>query len=562
MNANGTPSRLRRWLALTAFAAACLVLFLLLLPGFEDGGGDGGYDSLTRHAVTEGLDPVLPRRRARQPAEPPMAPAAAPVPAAAAATTTPTPRHAVLEVEVLTPDGSAAAGASVAVYGMHEWDRQPPTTSTRATGTTDDDGRVDLEVPISKGETAWPGPVIVHAWSSDLAAVGEPLDPWAPEPSAVGRVTVRLRLAEAHTVSGRVVLQSLPRGVPLRSEPKDSPVEGATVQLGGPDSFLLATVTAPDGSFRFPPLPPDRIDSQPALRVTGWSGTFAETSTRLPERGGNYAIEVAPLRTATGRCVSGKGTPVAGVHVLVRGGAQALTDADGRFACSVPLIGGSELVFIPPPPLAPRSLHVAPDVGDDVGTVLLDPGGAIRGTIVVEKGLGIPAGAGWWITCKSDALGMVVRTAQALGEPTFELTGIGPGEHVLRTRWGSHGDNDIAGGEVRGVLPGADDVRLVVRPRGVLRIHPVAATDGEPLTVRSWRVEATGPAPATDVVVASKPDRARDRSGIVMGLPAPGRYGVRLTLPGYAPAEVAEATVGPAMGDVQVLRIALSPADR
>ena len=93
---------------------------------------------------------------------------------------------------------------------------------------------------------------------------------------------------------------------------------------------------------------------------------------------GNLSLQLQPLATVTGRCILDDGKPAANVPLEVFAGAylpQILTDAEGRFKCTVPT--GEDLyvkVFGGPFAESKVVIGLTLDPGEvkDVGDVWMD----------------------------------------------------------------------------------------------------------------------------------------------------------------------------------------------
>jgi hypothetical protein len=540
----GTPRpHLGPMLAAVAAVAALLAAGVLFTTG-TGGSGPAPADRASRGADAPEAATAAPVARGGLAASP-VATAGEPARSPDAVSAPAKRRRAVLDVEVVDSWGAPVGGATVLAYGTYEWDRLPDATpNTRAQGLTDAAGRILLEVPVAASEATWPGPVVLHAWSDAGSAVGEPLDPWAPDPAEVARRAVRLALREGVTVSGTVTSDA---GRPTEAE----------VRLTGRDGFLLGTSSvAPAGAYGFPPVPRSVLDGATVTAI-GRERRFASATTAVAMPTGrrvDVPIVVGETVPVTGRLVDVDGRSVRDVSVVGAEGA-GVTSLDGEFEVHVPRRGG-EVRVLPKPPFSGRVLPVRPLELADLGDVVLERGGRIRGRI--ELGFSFPAkGPGWPVECENLALQWAtsVRTEP---DGSFEVVRVGPGEHVVRASWGTH-DADVlyASGEVRGVLAGDEHVVLRVERCGHLEID-ARTVGGEPAVVRGWRVEATGPLPDGTVTVRTRAARARDlHDEFVVGVPRPGRYRLRVHVPGYAPAEREEV-----LSDAEPVRLVLPTGPR
>lgn len=482
-----------------------------------DGGAGGG---LAKETDAEPGTRSRPTLAAGGPAGSSAAGDGAEAPSKSPPPTPPGPlRHATLDVEVVDAGERPVAGATVRVYGTFEWDSYPPAPSVRAEGVTGADGRVSLSPPVSPREMAWPGALFVHAWKEQAAAVSDALDPWAPDPADVGRATVRLRLALSPTIEGRVTADD------------GTPISGAVVEAGCPDTVLVGVTTAADGSFRFPPIPAERLGE--SVRVAARADALATAERSVPVLAARRLVAdlvLDRLRVVTVRCVSPKGLEV---PFRIPSLGRILIENEWPEPVRA---GGQDLVVTPEPPFIPRRVRIGPK--DASVVVPVEPGGRIRGNVVEEDGtLAHLFRYGTPVLCERPD-GLPEAEARLGRDGAFAFDGIGPGEHVLRTEWTTHGRHVIEWAEARGVRAGDEDVRLVLRAAGLLRVIVRSAVDGDVVPVRAYRIEATGPAPATTVTVRSEPDRGRDRAqgenAFDIGLSLPGAYRVRVKVPGYA----------------------------
>jgi len=243
--------------------------------------------------------------------------------------------------------------------------------------------------------------------------------------------------------------------------PNGKPVAGATVYAW--HGRGARTKTDADGRFRI-----------------AWDEFYIAAH---PEYGNSNQMEAAdegmvlrlkPGATVTGRYVDEAGRPVPRVLVtVVATSKRTVTDARGRFSLRTKV--GFRIFSSKHPDLrAPwTQFHVKGDC--DLGDIALQRGGEIRGTVVDGDGRPVP--------------GVEVMNAISGLDGSFVVRPLAPGKkHNLKAmRPGMY--SHVVQAET-----GATDVRLVVRPAGVIRARVTAG--GKP--VEGVEIDVKGRTTRTD----------------------------------------------------------------
>ena len=397
----------------------------------------------------------------------------------------------VLDIRVLRPDGTPAAGAEVRVY---ESDASrdgflgapvdlPP---RRGRGIADGEGRVRIEVPGA-------------LWGGFVAGVrgggAAPTD-GAVDLKEGARHAVELRLEPSRGIRGTVV------------DAEDRPVPDASVLLLvmdvtgsmsssiGPYDFAVPPERMEHGSFEFAPLGrvggPD-LEGWTTLRIRvraeGFLPALVPVDAAAAARG-PLAVRLQRTGTLRGRCVDSRGRPAAGAAVrwlrCADGSVEplpgdlpaAVAGEDGRFEAAGVPDGGGE-VRVKAPGFGPATFPVpAFDAsrGEDLGDLVLPSGETVRGLVVDPDGAPV-AGAAVY-------LGEIGVATDAEGR--FTLRDAPPPPWVLDASERPGGDLEGREGSLE--LPGrtGDEVLIRLSEERLVRIEIEFAPGKEPVLPRFW----------------------------------------------------------------------------
>jgi hypothetical protein len=405
---------------------------------------------------------------------------------------------------------------------------------------------------------------------------------------AAGRTqTLDLELSRGSSIAGRVVNESGAglAGVPVAAEFRPGGIAGVGFIfrkllryvngefLRGP----FETSSRPDGSFVLSSLPPGIYD----LAATGEGGI--ETRLKGIEAGAQDAvIYLGKGGTVRGSFSEANGSPVAGVTLRIErredlvqlplpmagfneianalnrlmgeGPRTAESKKQGEFRVG-PLGAGSYKLSVEERGLLPFSRTFELDAGQslNLGVLLLDRGGAIRGVVRREGGsplpgarvLATPAAANFFSmgSVMADTFsGRAVATTDASG--VFQLGGLGRGKYRLTAT-----SPGFSAGVKRDVSTESDPVELVLTPGFRVTGRVTASPGGKPLS--GARVQAGGAQARSgedgrfvlDGVVPHDPsaDPFSDMAGVAYrsGTEAAGKrpVTVKASLSGYLSAE-------------------------
>ncbi len=513
-------------LALLALLLLAIVVALLLVLGADP---DAPPDRPPPEPPAPASSPprerdATPERAQRERAAPEASPPVA-VPATAATDVEHVPIdepellpriERTLHVTVLREDGGPARDAHVSIvsaWGNADW--------------TPHDATTDVE-----------GHVTLHVGGGAMFRVHAALDTWAglgprikPEPGSTSEVTVQMSVARALT--GHVVCDG--RGV-----------AGADVRLELPtpdDAFgvHVAAESGDEGAFALPAVPELFFAAGGARISTSCTGYAPSTVLPRPadlERG-DITIELQRGLTVRGRFVAAGGAGVPAVAVQADG-VSAASGSDGTFVLEGVAPGAREVLALPPAHAARTFAIPAGGVGDvDVGTVVLDDGLAIRGTVVDDAGAPL---AGISVNAQSDTLGEFVRHTQTADDGTFALEHVDGGAHTLLVQeaYAPGHWSDARAATVPGIVAGAEGVRVVLGNGLSILVRFLRESDRTPIEATSAEVEVTREGVAGGQRNAWA---GATMTSVRVKLEDEGTYRVTIRLPGYEEASVGGITV-------------------
>ena len=381
-----------------------------------------------------------------------------------------------------------------------------------------------------------------------------------------------------------VALTPLPR---LRGQVEDEagrPVEGAVVLLraqGAPhlygqtgplvDSaagFPAPTRTAADGSFELTLGEMVSSEFMPAdfgssLIVLKPGYAVGRMELKGVGAGGPLLIRLSRGVELRGRIRSADGTPVAGVAVtLAETNAAEIpayvklanledpgwttSDASGRF--SVRVHPAAHDLSFRKAGFAPKIVRDhRPRAGEEL-LVTLEPPVVVRGRVIRADGRGVPSVE----VGLSQFSRQNPKEARTAADGKFEFGGLASGPHELHVR-----HDKLGLYESRTIDAPADDVRIVLEPRGTVRGRVLDGSTQQP--VPRFQISLV-PEPPTEGPVRQV--QGQDPAGaFAMSDLAPGSYAVEVTAEGYVRTrlEGVRVAVDPAATELEVVLDADAP---
>jgi protocatechuate 3,4-dioxygenase beta subunit len=365
--------------------------------------------------------------------------------------------------------------------------------------------------------------------------------------------TVAIALQKAAAVSGRV------------TDEAGTPVPGASVRFardsnvrallrGGPAAFLgrPGVTTGPDGAFRMRGLAAEKNLTLEAAK-TGYVTAKRHGVTLKPgEAVKDVTLVVRRGLEARGRVVDSAGQPIAGAEIRLspveRGGGRFMfqlagvsrekpdttTGADGSFRLAG-LEAGEYALTVSREGYAPKrvpSATVAEKGPNDWPEIVLAAGVPIAGVVRSSKGDAI---VGAEVFAFSEGTSRNSRTDP---EGKFRLEGFGTERRVML--------NVMAEGYSalqKQITPSPEEVVLVLTTSGTIRGRVEDAATNRPVTdFTASYADARGQLAGAVRVVMGLGEREKsfqspDGSFELADVP-PGKWGVRVSSPGYRPAEV------------------------
>lgn len=365
--------------------------------------------------------------------------------------------------------------------------------------------------------------------------------------------SVAIALQKAAAVSGRV------------TDEAGAPVPGARVRFardsnvrallrGGPAAFLgrPGVTTGPDGAFRMRGLAAEKNLTLEAAKAGYVTAKRHGLTLKPGEAVKDVALVVKSGLEARGRVVDSAGQPIAGAEIRLspveRGGARfvfqfagvnrekpdATTGADGSFRVAG-LEAGEYALSVSRDGYAPRrvpSATVAEKGPNDWPEIVLAAGVPIAGVVKSSKGDAI-VGAEVFAFAEGNS-----RNSRTDPEGKFRIEGFGTERRVMV--------NVMAEGYAslqRQVTPSPEEVAFVLTTSGTIRGRVEDAATNRPVTdFRASYADARGQLAGGVRVVMGLGEREKafqspDGSFELADVP-PGKWGVRVSAPGYRPAEV------------------------
>ena len=436
-------------------------------------------------------------------------------------------RGTVLEVRVLSPEGTPVAGAIVAampedprILTFADLDQ----TDYLSGSTTDKRGIVRLTVPRPA-----PWRVIASLQGRSVAALVQ---------AGQGTTPVELRFPSGAEVSGRVM------------DPQGRGIGNATVELTAEPNAPRSTFTREDGAFVFQQVP-DGIFRLTARRL-GFVQSGEPREVAIAGSGvRDLGIQLEPKAgvTLTGRLIGLKTSEIqaAMVHAFGdQGVATATVGPDGRYEIRDLQPGDWNVAVVAG--IHRQMQQTAQIQAGDSNPVLnfdFGKGFTLAGRVVMD---GEPL-SGAMVQVVSRAAGN--ESAQTNFEGRFQVRNLAPGEHVVLV----FGTRGITGYGQPVDVEGDTDVTIDI-PVGVLRGRVVSSVSGEPIPGAT--VDITPQTQGSQIPPAFS--IAAIRSGVdghFESRLADGGYQILVQKEGYAPAE-ATVEVRPTAG--APVEIRLKPA--
>lgn len=270
-----------------------------------------------------------------------------------------------------------------------------------------------------------------------------------------------VRLAPGEVVAGTLLLSS--------GKPAPNPVLRLRF-AGGYEWHHLDVAVAADGSFRLPPLPAGILDREDAAYFEAKADGVPEQKLGLgPDRSAQRLVVAGP-RHVIGKLVGADKKAVTGATVRSGDGIQgpeAAADVQGSFDLAGAPSDLGDHVWILSTSHAPQRVALPDGSADaDLGTIRLDPGSRLRGTVKASDGRKVERA---FVTVSA---GDGFRVASTDTEPgdAFEFAHLG--SEPYRVQVYVHRLKDAASWLTRtGTFQaGGDDVEIVVGTGVVLRL--------------------------------------------------------------------------------------------
>lgn len=316
-------------------------------------------------------------------------------------------------------------------------------------------------------------------------------------------------------------------------DPAGQPIEGAQLVVylfrlrsGRP----VEARSHADGSFVLAGLDPG------VQRVSVSATGYGDRELRLDAGSRDQEIVLQPAGTIVGLVVDAGGRPVPAAHLKARAMEtkayapsfpyEADASAEGRFSIEDLPAGRYLVIGSAPGSLSAPRKNVTVDAGQttDVGRLVLEAGGTIRGSVTDASGRPLP-GSGVRLQSPGDRF----RRIQELPESTtdvdgrFELTGVPPGRAVVLASHPGYAEGHSAALDVDPEA-GPAETQVVLTEGGRIegRVHHRDGTGVGGLVVRALPLE--GP---SRFQLQSGPVTAPDGSFVIEHLPA-GHYHVAI----------------------------------